>query len=56
MCFVFDSDGVRLRCQVFLECLFDQGGPLRDAARYIATTWTTRIEGRLDIHITFGID
>ena len=50
------GDGLRLRCQVFLDCLVNQGGPLRDAACDIATTWTTEIEQKLDICITFDIN
>ena len=54
--FINDSHKICLRCQLFLECLFDQGGPLKDAAYYIAENWTAKIESRLNMHITFDIE
>ena len=55
MNFTSDSHEICCRCQVFLDGLFDQGGPLKGVAHYIAKKWTTKIKSRLNVDITFDL-
>ena len=54
----FIQDGHKLikHCQLFLQSLVKQGGPLKDAASGIAKEWSVIIKQKLNIDIDFDIE
>ena len=54
MDFIRDHKLVK-HCQLFLQSLAKQGGPLKDAASSIAEEWTDNINKKLNLYIAFDI-
>ena len=53
MNFLHDVHKLRKHCQLFLQSLAQQGGPLKNAADSIAEAWTIKIREKLHITIKF---
>ena len=48
-----DVHELKKHCELFLQCLAKQGGPLNNAANSFAKKWTINIKEKLDITIEF---
>ena len=53
MNFLDDVHKLKKHCELFLQSLAKQGGPLKNAANSVAKKWTINIKEKLDITIEF---